>query len=98
MLCIWSIDIEVKMKKVFPVFTWLLPFSLIGLLILSLIWQEKLPLPQNDHEWISIFLIVLFFALVNLWIKKNPSEFLVNEKYVLRNRKDEQEKENEKIH
>lgn len=69
------------MKKLISIFHWLLPFSLLVLLFLSMVWVQNLSVPETDHEWMLIGLIGIFFLLINVWISKNPSEFMAKDDF-----------------
>ncbi len=66
------------MKKFISIIHWLIPLTLLGLLIFAMVWVQNLKVPEVDNEWITIGLIGIFIVLINLWINKNPSEFLVD--------------------
>jgi uncharacterized membrane protein len=69
------------MKKISNFLSWLFPFSLLALLVLSFIWQGQLAISESNHQWICVGLVIIFYLLVNFWISKNPTFFLVGEEY-----------------
>jgi hypothetical protein len=70
------------MKKNPSIIHWILPMLLLVALILLLIWDQNLSVPDIDHEWISIGLILAFFFCIQFWISKNPNEFFVGRDYL----------------
>jgi hypothetical protein len=83
------------MKKLISILHWLIPLSLLAFLILAMIWVQDLKVPEVDHEWLSIGLIGIFVFLINFWINKNPSEFLVDNYFLLPEEKHDKEEKNE---
>jgi len=69
------------MKKISNFLSWLFPFSLLVLLILAFIWQGQLAISDSNHQWICVGLVIIFYLLVNFWISKNPTFFLVGGEY-----------------